>query len=140
MDILQAYLLLFNDCFLTSLIVVPRLPYVIDVMTSLGNYNNYLILLVSFLASVMGLIVNWIIGLFFRKLENYEKFANRVDVLKKAEKFFATKGKWILLLSAIPFWGALFTTAAGVLRLSLLQFIILVSFSKFIALAIQIFF
>lgn len=140
MDNLQAYILLFNDCFFTSLLVVPRLPYAIDVMVRLGIYNSYLILIVSFFGSLTGLVINWIIGLFIRKLENIEKFSNRVDSLKKAEYFFVSKGKWILLLSAIPFWGALFTTAAGVLRFNLLHFAILVSFSKFIALIIQIFF
>lgn len=140
MDNFQAYVLLFNDCFLTSLIIVPRLPYAIDVMTMLGTYNPYIIFIISFVSSVIGLIVNWIIGLFFRRIETLERFSDRIDSLKKAEKFFKNKGKWILLLSAIPFWGALFTVAAGVLRLNLIQFIILVSFSKFIGLAIKIFF
>lgn len=140
MDNFQAYVLLFNDCFLTSLILVPRLPYAIDVMTMLGTYNPYIIFIISFISSVIGLIVNWVIGLFLRKLETLERFSDRVDSLKKAEHFFKNKGKWILLLSTIPFWGALFTVAAGVLRLNLVQFIILVSFSKFIGLAIKIFF
>ncbi len=140
MDNLQAYLLLFNDCFLTSLIIVPRLPYAIDVMTMLGTYNPYLIFVISLISSILGLMVNWVIGLFFRKIEKFEKFADRVDSLKKAEIFFNDKGKWILLLSAIPFWGALFTVAAGTMRLNLTQFVILVSFSKFIGLAIQVFF
>ncbi len=140
MDDLQAYLLLFNDCFLTSLIIIPRLPYVIDVMLMLNSYNPYMIFIISFISSVIGLVINWIIGLFFRRIERFEKFSYRIDSLSKAEIFFNAKGKWILLLSAIPFWGALFTVAAGVLRLNIVQFIILVSFSKFIGLAIQVFF
>lgn len=140
MDNLQAYLLLFNDCFLTSLIIVPRLPYAIDVMTMLGTYNHYIIFIISFISSIMGLVVNWVIGLFLRRLETLERFSDRIDSFKRAEKFFNNKGKWILLLSAIPFWGALFTVSAGVLRLNLAQFIILVSFSKFIGLALIIFF
>ena len=140
MDIFHAYLFLFNDCFLTSLLFIPRTSYAIDVMLVVGKYNSYLIFIISLLASVIGLMINWIIGSFIRKLEKNERFADRADDLNDAEIFFKAKGKWILLLSAIPFWGALFTTAAGVLRFNIGHFIILVSFSKFIALALQIFF
>jgi len=119
---------------------VPRHSYATDVMVMLGVYNPYLIFIVSFIASVMGLILNWVFGTFVRKLETLEAFAHRAQFLKTAENFFNIKGKWILLLATIPLWGALLTTAAGVLRFKLSHFIILVSFSKFIGLAIQIFF
>lgn len=140
MDSYQAYAFLFNDSFLTSLLFVPRLPYAYDVMVALGDYNPYIVLIISLLASVLGFTVNWIMGLFIRRLEKHSAFAHRAAPLNKAEDFFARKGKWILLLAMIPFWGALFTTAAGVLRYRLFHFLILVTFSKFIGLAINIFF
>ena len=59
---------------------------------------------------------------------------------QKAEDFFNRKGKWILLLAAIPFWGPLFAVSAGILRYRLFHFLILVGFSKFIGQAINIFF
>ena len=140
MDNFQAYIFLFNDCFLTSLLIIPRLSYALDTMLMLGTYNPYILFIISFFSSVIGLTMNWIIGLFFRRLEKLEKFADRIDSLNNAENFFNAKGKWILLLSAIPLWGPFFTVIAGVLRLNITQFIILVSFSKFIGLAVQIFF
>lgn len=138
MDSLQAYTFLFNDSFLTSLIFIPRLSYAVDVMLNF-DYNPYLIFIISLVANVIGGIINWIIGLFVRKLEKLEKFADRVDSLNSAENFFNNKGKWILLFSVIPFWGALFTTAAGVLHYRMSHFIILVTFSNFIGLALKIF-
>lgn len=140
MDKLQAFIFLFNDTFFTSLMFVPRTPYAYDVMVSFGGYNPYLVFIVSFIASVLGGIVNWILGTFFRKLEKVEAVSHRVEALKKAEIFFNRKGKWILLLSMIQFWGSLFTTVAGVLRFKLSHFIILTSFSKFIGLSLSIFF
>ncbi len=140
MDDLQAYMFLFNDTFITSLMFVPRFAYAYDVMVQVGGYNPYLVFIVSLIASVIGLIINWVFGTFFRKLEAIDAFAHRSESLNKAELFFSKKGKWILLLSMIPFWGALFTTAAGVLRYKLSHFIILVTFSKFIGLALNIFF
>lgn len=139
MDNIQAYTFLFNDSFLTSLIFIPRLSYAADVMLNF-DYNPYLIFIISLIANIMGCVINWIIGIFVRKLENFEKFADRVDSLNYAEIFFKNKGKWILLLSAIPFWGALFTTAAGALHYRISHFIILVTFSNFIGLALKIFF
>lgn len=140
MDSYQAYAFLFSDSFLTSLLFIPRLPYAYEVMIQLGDYNPYLVLIVGLVASVVGAMINWIMGLFIRKLEKHTAFAHRVDPLNKAEDFFIRKGKWILLLSMVPFWGALFTTAAGVMRYRLAHFLILVIFSKFIGLAINIFF
>ena len=140
MDNFQAYIFLFNDTLLTTLMFVPRTSYAIDVMSILGIYNPYLIFIVSFIASIIGYVINWIIGSFIRRLERFECFANRISSLNQAEVFFNRKGKWILLLSAVPLWGALFTTAAGVLRFNIAHFIILVSFSKFIGLALKIFF
>ena len=140
MDNVQAYSFLFNDAFLTSLIFVPRLSYAADVMLTLGMYNPYMILIVSLIANITGCMINWIIGFFMRKLETLERFSDRIESFQTAEKFFNRKGKWILLLSAIPFWGALFTTAAGVLHLRISHFFILVAFSNFIGLAIKLFF
>lgn len=140
MDNLQAFIFLFNDTFFTSLMFVPRSPYAYDVMLGLGGYNSYLIFIVSFIASVLGGIANWVLGTFFRKLEKIEAVSHRVEAFKKAEFFFNRRGKWILLLSMIQFWGALLTTVAGVLRFKLSHFIILVSFSKFIGLSLSIFF
>ena len=119
---------------------VPRLSYAADVMIMLGGYSPYLVFIVSFFASMIGLILNWLLGTFIRKLDKTEALANRVEFLNRAEVFFNQKGKWILLLAAVPFWGALFTVSAGVLRYRLFHFIILVSFSKFIGLALSIFF
>ena len=140
MDDLQAYLFLFYDSFMTSLIFIPKTPYAVDVMTLLGIYNPYLIFIVSLIASVFGSILNWLLGTFIRKLEKFERFADRVDDFNGAENFFNQKGKWILLLSTIPLWGPFFTIGAGILRYRLFHFIILVTFSKFIGLAIAIFF
>lgn len=140
MDNLQAYLFLFNDSFITSLICVPRTSYASDAMLAFGIYNRYLILIVSLLAKVIGGIINWVIGSYIRKLEKLEQLSDRVESFSRGEDFFNRKGKWILLLTGIPFWGALFTTIAGVLRLRFSHFIILIVFSQFIAIAIDIFF
>ncbi len=140
MDNLDAYLFLFNDSLFTSLMFVPRVGYVAEVMVGLGGYNSYLVFIVSYIACMIGLTMNWVMGLYIRKLENTDKLKHRVETFKKAESLFNRRLKWILLLSFIPFWGALFTTAAGVLRYRLLHFIILVGLSKFIGLAINIFF
>ena len=136
---LEAYIFLFNDTFLTSLLVVPRSSYIGDVMLDLNIYNPYLILIVSLIAGIFGSTVNWIIGSIFRNIEKNKKYSIKQENFINYEKFFLNKGKWILLLSCIPFWGPLFTTCAGVLRYNFFHFLILVSFSKFVAFSIHIF-
>lgn len=140
MDKLEAYLFLFKDNFITSLMFIPKESYATDAMTMLGGYNLYVVLLVSLIASVLGLCCNWILGFFVRKFERVAYLQHRIDSLSSAEEFFNRKGKWILLFAFVPMWGALFTTAAGVMRYKFMHFCILVLFSKFIGLAIKIFF
>lgn len=137
MDSLQAYIKLLNDSILGSLMFIPDSACVGDIMVKFGLYNPYIILLVSLFGSIVAVSINWIIGSLIRKLNI---FSSREDTLKNYEMFFNTKGKWILLLSMIPIWGALFTTAAGVLRFSFFHFLILVIFSKFIGFSLAIFF
>ncbi len=140
MDNIDAYLFLFNDSLFTSLMFIPRLSYAGDVMIAIGGYNPYIVFIISYIASLIGLSLNWIFGLYIRKLENTKKLSHRKTTFEKAEIAFNRKYKWILLLSFIPFWGPLFTTAAGTLRYRFSHFIILVSFSKFVGLSYNIFF
>lgn len=137
MDNFQAYMFLLNDSILGSLMFVPRSSYAGEVMLLLGRYNPYLILMISLTGSVIASMINWLIGNLLRRIKG---FNSKVEALDKAEAFFNTKGKWILLLSMIPLWGALFTTAAGFLRFSFFHFLILVLFSKFIGFSLAIFF
>lgn len=140
MDDFQAYLFLLNDTIMGSLVFVPRPAYAGEVMLILERYNPYLILLVSLFGSVLASVVNWIIGNLFRRLARLERFPVKIDALNKAEIFFNHKGKWILLLSMLPIWGALFTAGAGLLRYNFFHFMILVIFSKFIGYSLAIFF
>ncbi len=137
MDEFQAYIFLLNDSILGSLMFVPRSSYVGDVMLMLGRYNPYLVLIISLVGSVIAASLNWLLGSLLRRLKIFE---NRAKALDKAELFFNVKGKWILLLSMIPLWGALFTMAAGLLRFNFTHFLILVTFSKFIGFSLAIFF
>ena len=137
MNALQGYISLLNDSILGSLMFIPGSSYVGDVMVMLGEYNPYVILLVSLFGSMIAVSLNWLVGFFIRK---FNIFHSRENALSKAEMFFNSKGKWILIFSMIPIWGALFTTAAGVLRFNFFHFLILVTFSKFIGFSLSIFF
>ena len=54
MDHFDAYIFLFNDSFITSLILNARLSYATDVMLMLGNYESLLIFIITFAASILG--------------------------------------------------------------------------------------
>ena len=137
MDDLQAYIFLLNDSILGSLMFIPNSAYIGDVMVMLGKYNPYLVLIISLIGSIIAVSINWFFGKLLRRLEG---MVNKIEYLNNAEKFFNSKGKWVLLFSMIPIWGALFTTAAGVLRFNFFHFLILVIFSKFIGFSLAIFF
>jgi membrane protein YqaA with SNARE-associated domain len=139
MDSFQAYIFLFNDSLLSSLFLMPRTAYAYEVMVTIGQYNAYLVFIVSFIAGIIGSAINWLIGYYIRKLEKLDSFSNRILSFNKAESFFNHKAKWIILLSAIPLWGAFITTIAGFMKFRFSHFMILTIFSKFIWLAFAIF-
>ena len=74
--------------------------------------------------------MNWYLGLYFLKFKNKKWFPFKENQINKVSKSFLKYGKWSLLLSWVPFIGDILTLVAGMFRVPLHQFIIIVSVAK----------
>lgn len=120
--------------FLSSLLSATILPGQSEIaLTSLIILNNHSLSFLVFIASlgnVLGSLLNWFIGC---KLERFKKkkwFPVTELQLKKASNWYHKYGKWTLLLSWVPFVGDPITIVAGIFRISIMHFILIVSFAK----------
>ncbi|MFV9877988.1 MAG: hypothetical protein AB8U40_01660 [Anaplasma ovis] len=59
---LEAYLLLFTDSMLGSMVLPIRRPTVFDIMCCFGGYNPLISISVATLGALLGGIVNWCLG------------------------------------------------------------------------------
>lgn len=88
--------------------------------------------------NVLGAVFNWWIGLNIRRFEGRRWFPFKPDVVNAAAERFRAYGQWCLLFSWLPIVGDPLTLAAGLLRVRLLPFVVLVTCGKaarYIALA-----
>jgi membrane protein YqaA with SNARE-associated domain len=95
------------------------------------NYNITLLLLFATVGNSLGSIINYFLGKQgYEYLEN-KKIINKKKFLK-AKKHIVKYGYYSLLLSWVPIIGDPITFVAGILKLDILKFILIVTMAKFI--------
>jgi len=96
----------------------------------LNKYNPFLLLFFASLGNILGSVFNWICGYYATYFTKKKWFPVSQEKINKAALIFSKYGKWSLLFSWIPFIGDPITFVAGMLRYSILPFILLVSVGK----------
>ena len=82
------------------------------------------------IGNTLGSVLNWALGRYMERWQNRKWFPIKVDSLAKAQTFFQRYGWSALLLSWMPIIGDPITVVAGLLRMPLIPFIILVAIAK----------
>lgn len=98
----------------------------------LANGQGTPLVLVAFatFGNVSGALVNWVIGRFFQQYKERSWFPVRANAVDRAQAWFSRWGTWSLLLSWVPVIGDPLTLVAGLLRVSLGRFLVLVTIGK----------
>lgn len=86
--------------------IFPPLPgdsllFAAGLFAAIGGFNLYLLLFIVFVASFLGIISGYYVGVHLKKLDKYT-FFNRIlkeEYIEKAEIFFADHGKMAIILS-----------------------------------------
>ncbi|MBV1922282.1 MAG: DedA family protein [Pseudomonadales bacterium] len=94
------------------------------------GYNPLLLLLFATVGNTAGAVVNWVIGRYLLRFKGASWFPISNESLMKAQKQFSRRGVWVLLLAWLPVLGDPLTLVAGILRVNLATFVILVGFGK----------
>lgn len=95
-----------------------------------AGYSPALLLVVASMGNILGSTVNWALG---RWLEHFSQrwwFPASGRSLERAQDWYRRYGRWSLLLSWVPVIGDPITVVAGMLRESLVVFLVLVAIAK----------
>ena len=126
----EIYIGLFLSSFLSATILPGQSEIALTSLIILNNHSISFLVSIASLGNVLGSLFNWFIVC---KLERFKKkkwFPVTDLQLKKASNWYHKYGKWTLLLSWVPFVGDPLTIVAGIFRVPIMYFILIVSFAK----------
>lgn len=95
-----------------------------------GAYPVWLLLLVATVGNVLGSVINWALGRFLLRFKDRRWFPASPRHIERATHWYRRWGYWSLLASWLPIIGDPLTLVAGVLRVSLWRFILIVTLAK----------
>ena len=130
MDELAAYAALFAVAFLAATVFPAQSELVLGAMIMSGGYDTGLLIAVASVGNTAGSCLNWLLGRFIHWFQSRRWFPVSAAHLARAEAWYARWGLWSLLLSWAPVVGDALTIVAGILRVRLLPFVLLVSTAK----------
>ncbi|EWH11932.1 membrane protein [Catenovulum agarivorans DS-2] len=88
------------------------------------------LVLTASLGNTLGSVVNWYLGRYLLKFQHKKWFYFKQSQIDKSQKWFNRYGKWSLLFAWLPVGGDVLTLIAGMLRINLATFILLVGVGK----------
>jgi len=97
---------------------------------ALGQFNNELLLIFASSGNILGSCVNYILGIYIIKFKTKSWFPFKDNQIIKATNWFNRFGIYSLFFAFLPIVGDPLTLIAGMLRVSFIKFIILVSLGK----------
>ena len=120
------YPLLVTNSFLANFIFTMDAEEVFFAMLSFGGFSVPMITLLALLASMVAMLANWLVG---RALADVAELAKLGDESGAFQIFCAKAnryGKWVLLLNWVVPFGCPLAVAAGIVRIPLPTFLLLI--------------
>lgn len=124
-----SYLLLFGSSFLAATI----LPFYSEVLLYAllrDGGDPWVLVAVATLGNTLGAVVNWVLGLYILKFQEKRWFYFSHKQIEKAQAWFQRYGVWTLLFAWMPLGGDALTLIAGIMRVKIVPFLILVGLGK----------
>ena len=126
----DVYITLFSSSFISSTLLPGHSELILTAFIYSNKFPVLTLVLVASLGNILGSVLNWYLGFYFVKFKEKKWFPINHLQLEKASLWFTTYGKWTLFLSWVPFIGDPLTVVAGILRIPIITFLIIVSISK----------
>ena len=130
MSSIEVYIILFTSSFASSTILPGHSEITLIALITQKKYEVFYLVVFASLGNILGSVLNWYLGLYFLKFKNKNWFPFKENQINKVSKSFLKYGKWSLLLSWVPFIGDVLTLVAGMFRVPLNQFVVIVSVAK----------
>ena len=134
-----AYLSLFLSSFLAATILPFYSEVVLFALLQQGG-DALTLVIIATIGNTLGAVVNWFLGIHLRRFQDRKWFYFSAEQIEKAQRWFQRYGFWSLLgrevkpfsllLAWMPIGGDALTLIAGILRVRLTLFILLVGLGK----------
>ena len=126
---LSTYLLLFGTSFLAATILPFYSEVVLFALLRDGGDTVSLVLTAT-AGNTLGAAVNWWLGRYLLHFQDRRWFYFKPSQIEKAQRWFQRYGVWTLLLAWLPVGGDPLTLIAGIMRVRLDVFLVLVGLGK----------
>ena len=126
---LPIYLGLFASA-VTSATLLPGTSEILMLGLMTQGFDLWPLWLVATLGNVTGSTFNWWLGRFALRFQDRRWFPVGPDSLARAQGWYHRWGQPSLLFAWLPGVGDAFTVAAGVMRVPLLTFLIMITIAK----------
>lgn len=125
----MSYSLLFVSAFLAATVLPFYSEVVLFAMIRAGEPAG-LLLVVAAVGNTLGSVVNWVLGRYILHFQHKKWFYFKPAQIEKMQAWFQKYGVWSLLLAWMPIGGDPLTLVAGIMRVNLWLFILLVGIGK----------
>lgn len=126
---LSSYLLLFSTAFLAATILPFYSEIVLFALLRQGEPATLLVI-VATLGNTLGAVVNWLLGRFLLHFHDRPWFYFNDRQIVRAQRWFQRYGVWSLLFAWLPMGGGVLTLIAGIMRVRIGIFLLLVGTGK----------
>lgn len=120
---------LFASSFIAATLLPMGSEVALYVLLQRG-FDPALLLLVATTGNTAGSAVNWLLGKYLQTLKSRRWFYFTEQQIERAQHHFQKYGQYSLLLAWLPVVGDLLTLAAGIFRVRLVPFLLLVATGK----------
>lgn len=127
---IAAYGGLFLAAFVAATLLPAQSELVLLGLNATGSYDTGLLLLVATVGNVGGSALNWALGRYLMHFQDRRWFPVTPAQVDKATGWFRRFGAWSLLFAWLPIVGDPLTLVAGILRVDVRLFLLLVTLGK----------
>ncbi len=126
---MASYLALFGSAFLAATILPFYSEVVLFALLREGG-NPLALVMIATLGNTLGAVVNWVLGRYLLYFQGRRWFYFTPEQVEKAQRWYQRYGFWSLLLAWMPVGGDALTLIAGIMKLRLWIFLVLVGTGK----------
>jgi membrane protein YqaA with SNARE-associated domain len=126
----ETYLGLFFSAFLAATVVPFSSEAVLTAFYAANRHDGWMLWALATAGNTVGGLLNWALGRFCLRWQDRRWFPFKPGKLHRAQAWFARYGTWSLLFAWLPIVGDPLTFVAGLLRVRLGVFLLLVGLGK----------
>lgn len=128
--LITGYVGLFASAFIAATLLPFYSEAVLAALQASGSYNTFLLWAAATTGNTLGAWVNWALGRWLYRYRDRRWFPVSEHRLDRAVGWFNRWGIWSLLMAWAPIGGDQLTFVAGVLRVGMWRFLLLVGIGK----------